>query len=103
MRTNRVKPGAYIKIVPAGTEVRVLPRVHELKILPEYFEEVLKQNKRFELRKDDRDWEVGDAILLKEWDGEEYTGRVMQLLTIRYILRDCSEYGLQEGYCILGF
>lgn len=76
---------------------------HILKCLPQYFNEVKEHRKRFELRKDDRDYKVGDKIILKEWDGEEYTGREIPKIKIQYILRDCPEYGLKEGYCILGF
>ena len=77
--------------------------LHELKILPEYFEEVLKGNKRFELRKDDRGYCVGDFLTLHEFENGEYTGRHIGVFQIRYILRDCPEYGLDEGYCIIGF
>jgi len=76
---------------------------HILKCLPQYFNEVRDRKKSFELRKDDRDYKVGDKIILKEWDGEDYTGREILNIKIQYILRDCPEYGLKEGYCILGF
>lgn len=75
---------------------------HRLKILPEYYDAVASGKKRFELRKDDRGYEVGDYIWLCEWDGEDFTGRCMTL-QIRYILRNCPEYGLMDGYCILGW
>ena len=72
----------------------------EKKILPEYFSKVQDGSKTFELRKDDSDYEVGDILILKEWNGE-YTGRELER-TITYILRDCPQYGLLDGYCILG-
>lgn len=50
-------------------------REHRIKILPEYYEACLNGSKRFELRKDDRNYQVGDYIWLCEWDGTEYTGR----------------------------
>ncbi len=78
------------------------PMRHRVKILPKYYQAVLDQTKNFELRKDDRDYQVGDIIWLDEWTGEEYTGRNIAL-KIKYILRDCPEYGLADGYCILGF
>ena len=78
-------------------------REHRIKILPEYYEAWLNGSKRFELRKDDRDYQVGDYIWLCEWDGTEYTGRSISMIPIKYILRNCPEYGLKEGYCILGF
>lgn len=72
----------------------------EKKILPEYFEEVYHGRKRFELRKDDSNYNVGDWLLLREWDGKEYTGRTLDC-KILYILRNAQEYGLKKGYCIL--
>lgn len=73
---------------------------HELKILPQYYTEVVSQRKTFEIRKDDRDYKVGDSIILREFDGE-YTGNKCKR-KITYILRDAKEYGLAHGYCILG-
>lgn len=84
-------------------EERRRPETHVLKILPEYFNDVANLNKQFELRKDDRDYQIGDFLLLKEFADGEYTGRVFGCVQIRYILRDCPEYGLKEGYCILGW
>lgn len=46
---------------------------HELKILPEHFIPVLDSVKLAELRKNDRNYQVGDVLILYEWDGE-YTG-----------------------------
>ena len=77
-------------------------KIHELKISPEYYEAVRRNNKRFELRKDDRDFKVGDMIRLFEYKDGEYTGRMTAIYKIKYILRNCPEYGLAEGYCILG-
>ena len=78
-------------------------KIHELKISPKYFEDVGANKKKFELRKDDRDYQVGDLIALKEYENGEYTGREIKYFPIVYILRDVPEYGLKEGYCILGF
>lgn len=74
--------------------------IHILKILPEYYAAVESGLKKAELRKDDRGFEVGDLIDLYEWTGRRYTGKV-QRVAITHILRDCPEYGLKEGYCIL--
>ena len=74
---------------------------HELKILPKYFNDVYTKVKPFELRKNDRDFQVGDVIYLREYDGENYTGRTL-VVFVTYVLKDCIAYGLQDGYCILG-
>jgi len=46
---------------------------HELKILPEHFIPVLEGVKLAELRKNDRNYQIGDILFLCEWDGL-YTG-----------------------------
>lgn len=79
-----------------------LPMKHEIKILPQYFADVYKGIKRFELRKDDRDYQVGDLVTLQEWDGEAYTTNSISVV-IKYVLRDCQYYGLMKGYCIFGW
>ena len=83
-----------------GVELMDRGKTIEKKILPEYFRAVKDRVKTFELRKDDSDYQVGDILKLREWDGEKYTGNV-QFRQITYILRDCPEYGLQQGFCIL--
>ena len=72
----------------------------EKKILPEYYKEIAAHRKMFELRKDEDDLKVGDLLILREWDGEKYTGRRARR-EITYILRNAPQYGLMEGYCIL--
>ena len=74
-------------------------RIIAKKILPEYFEEVIKGNKRFEIRKDEDNIKAGDIVILKEWNGTEYTGREVNY-RVTYVFRDVPEYGLQERYCI---
>lgn len=52
------------------------PRLHQLKILPEYFDAVFNGYKKAELRANDRDFSVGDFLLLREWElTTEYSGR----------------------------
>ena len=43
---------------------------HELKIWPQYFQAVLTGEKTFELRINDRGFQKGDLVILKEWDPE---------------------------------
>lgn len=78
-------------------------KIHELKTRPEYFEAARKRQKNFELRKNDRDYQVGDLVRLEEFEDGEYTGRYTGLRPVLYVLKDCPEYGLAEGYCIIGF
>jgi hypothetical protein len=74
---------------------------HTLKTWPEYFREVANGNKKFELRKDDRRFSVGDKLILQEFNNEtgEYSGEELKF-QIGYIYRG-TEFGLKKGYCIL--
>lgn len=74
--------------------------IHELKILPEYFDAICLGHKTFEIRKNDRNFHVGDWLLLKEWNPETgYTGYEI-LRYVSYILYDWQA-GLKDGYCIM--
>lgn len=42
--------------------------IHELKLRKEFFDYVRFGIKKFEIRKDDRDYKVGDTLVLKEID-----------------------------------
>lgn len=85
--------------VRTGKKREIMKQI-EKKIRPEFFKEIRSHRKTFEIRKDDSDYEVGDILVLREWDGEKYTGaRTKREIT--YILRNCPEYGLMDGYCIL--
>ena len=50
---------------------------HELKTWPKYFAAVRSGQKRFEIRRNDRDFKVGDILVLREFDPEDdaYTGQ----------------------------
>ena len=75
--------------------------VHTLKTWIEYFEEVLMGHKTFEIRKNDRDFKVGDMLILREWDNskEIFTGRSIAVNVI-YILKGGS-FGLEDGFVIM--
>lgn len=102
IKLKNVKGSIEIPYLFGFLDEERFPNVHEIKILPEYFEAVDEDYKHFELRKNDRDYQVGDIVAMEEWDGEKYTGKFTSR-KIEYILRDCPQYGLAEGYCILGF
>lgn len=73
---------------------------HELKIRPGYFGPLKAGRKTAELRKDDRNYQVGDILHLREYDNGKYTGRCISV-DVTHVLRNCEEYGLMSGYCIL--
>lgn len=76
-------------------------KLHELKIYPQYFKEILNGNKKFEIRKNDRYFKVGDKVLLREWDNIKYSGRTIYA-EITYILAE-GFIGLAEGYIAFSF
>ena len=70
---------------------------HELKIAPEFFEAIAAGEKTFELRKEDRGFNVGDVLWLREWKDDRHTGRELKKRAT-YLL---SGWGLSSGYvCI---
>ena len=72
---------------------------HELKILPKYLIDIERGIKTFEVRFNDRNFQVGDVLRLKEFFGGEYTGRE-HLCRVCYILDDPAF--VKEGFVILG-
>lgn len=91
---NKVK---LMSAIDNGYEVEKEPIIHELKILPEYFEAVVSGNKRFEIRKNDRNYKKGDILRLNEYQDGQYTGDVY-VAEITYI----TNYAQQDGYIVLG-
>lgn len=84
---------------------------HELKTDPEVFQAVFDGFKKFEIRRDDRNFKVGDVLFLRETKhtGEdmkngaplEYTGREAER-HVNYILQG-PIYGLEAGWSLLSF
>ena len=76
---------------------------HELKIWPVYYDAVMSGKKRFELRQNDRNFKIGDDLLLKEWDPEtkDFTGSVFRA-RITYLLVGPA-FGLESDHAILSF
>ena len=58
---------------------------HELKIRPEFFEAIVRGDKTFEVRYNDRNYQLHDILVLQEHDGENYTGRVIKA-EVTYLL-----------------
>ena len=78
-----------------------MSKTHELKIYPKYFEAILDEKKTFEIRKNNRNFHVGDSIVLREFDNIKYSGREIHA-TIKYMLDD-TFIGLEEGYVAFSF
>ena len=74
------------------------PVTHELKICRQHYEDILSNRKKFEVRKNDRNYQVGDFLVLHEFHDGDYTDRCMPL-RITYILDD-PKY-CKQGYVIM--
>ena len=75
-----------------------MKQTHELKIMPEYFEAIVKGEKTFEVRYNDRNFAKGDILLLREHDGKEYLGRTIKA-EVTYLLNNPAY--CKEGYVIM--
>jgi len=76
---------------------------HELKTWPQYFAAVRSGKKRFEIRRNDRDFSVGDILVLREFDPDSdvYTGQVEER-QITFLLSE-EDYGVIHGFVAIGF
>lgn len=90
---------------------------HILKCWPNSYDAIASGVKRFEWRKDDRGFEVGDVLVLQKWDPtpgsgigprgyvlRHQQGKVMEVRTeqrvcVTYILR--GQFGVPPDYCVM--
>lgn len=83
------------------------PRTHHLKSWPRFFRPIVQGERTHELRRNDRDFRVGDILFLREWDerAEQYTGATCQAtitsLTSQEVPCAVSDEGLRPDFCIL--
>lgn len=80
--------------------------IHKLKTVQPFFNEVKEGIKKFEFRKNDRDFKKGDLLILEEYDPEDseeenkgYSGKVFAV-RVDYILENYT--GIEKGYCVMG-
>lgn len=82
----------------------------EKKVWPEYFQAILDGKKKFELRIADFECNVGDTLLLREWDPEikDYTGREIKK-EVTYVIKtkDINLFSAEDiakhGYQVISF
>ncbi len=56
----------------------MMAKIHEVKLHAKYFDLVLEGKKRAEFRKNDRNYERGDTLILHEWVQGVFTGRKVE-------------------------
>lgn len=74
-------------------------RRHSLKSHKEPFQALWDGIRTFDVRVNDRQYTVGDSIMLSEYDNHEYTGRVIGAY-VKYMIQ--GEWGLPNNVCVLG-
>ncbi|HCG8683765.1 TPA: DUF3850 domain-containing protein [Vibrio parahaemolyticus] len=74
--------------------------IHELKIQSVDFADVLAHRKTHEVRINDRDYQAGDCLNLREIDANgEYTGQEANA-EVSHVLHG-GQFGIAEGWCVL--
>jgi hypothetical protein len=80
---------------------------HELKTRPEFFQAIERGDKTFEVRKNDRGFQRGDTLHLREWDPNKtapgrpaghYTGNAFTV-KVTYVL---NGWGIEPDYVVMG-
>lgn len=76
-------------------------KTHTLKCWPEPFEAMKDGRKPFEIRRNDRDYKVGDILLLQEWRpaDEKFTGR--ELIREVVFILDNPRFGIKKGFVVM--
>ena len=70
----------------------------ELKLHTDYFQDVLEETKTFEIRRNDRDFQVGQIVCLREFDNHNmYTGNAVSRI-ITYV----TDYEQAEDFVVFG-
>lgn len=85
-----------------------MSRTHCLKTWPSELEAIHDGRKRFEWRKDDRDFVVGDKLSLEEWEPTTNCYSCVAwpsqphfvVVVVTYILR--GQFGVPPGFVVLG-
>lgn len=77
-------------------------KTHIIKTVQPFFSQVKAGIKTFELRRNDRDYQVGDEVILREYDmmHETFSGDKIKCI-ITYVLKD--RVGLDDAFCIFSF
>jgi hypothetical protein len=83
-------------------------KLHKLKLETKYYQDVISGKKTFEIRKNDRNFQIGDYVEFTEVvyandPLEIETGRVSDQYMITYIFDGGQgvQFGLSNGFCVL--
>ncbi len=81
-------------------------QIHKLKTEQPYFDDILSRRKSFDVRKNDRNFNVGDRLDLFEGTDPitpdtDVSKRKHCHVWVVYVLQG-GNYGIKKGYCVLG-
>lgn len=87
-----------------ATSVKVRPDavIHTLKTWPPFFADCVSGVKTFEVRLNDRKYQVGDMLVLLEWipDTQKWTGQAA-CFVVTYLVPG-GQFGIASDYCVMG-
>ena len=78
-------------------------REHNLKTWPAQFTEIVRGEKTFEFRRNDRDFELLDILVLREFvplEGGCYTGNSIRARVVT-ISKPEDGFGIPDGFCCM--
>lgn len=90
--------GNWKPVVKTAAEDSAVTTLQVLKIEPEFYDAVVCGEKTAELRKNDRDFHVGDYVKLVRADGSDEPASIRA--RISHIVHG-GQYGLAADYCML--
>lgn len=76
-------------------------KLHYLNLQSKYFDAVINEEKKAELRFNDRDYQRGDEIIFQEITESGAYGAKSEIFIITHVLVGGTVQGLQHKYCIL--
>ena len=78
-----------------------MSKLHEIKLLSEFADDVYAGRKNFEIRKNDRDYRVGDTVQFRVIGSKEAANHILNTrqYEITYVL---SGWGIEDGFVAFG-
>lgn len=87
-------------------------KIHELKLDDVYFDDIKYGTKRFEIRKNDRDFQAGDLLALSRYGSGSYLTKENRFKNEKVDIHDAdtilmfvdyiTDYEQKEGYVVMG-
>lgn len=79
-----------------------MTKQHNIKCLTQFFERIRSGQKTFEIRKNDRDYQVGDSLNIMEYNPEVPDFPHTAMATIKADIVYVSSFMQKEDYVVLG-